>query len=85
MTVSDAAAVSFLGVGAVLRNVQVVCPSYLPWRAEAALAHDALGDSGQARRQAEEELELARTFGTARAVGVAASGRVGSSSPGWIP
>jgi DNA-binding CsgD family transcriptional regulator len=61
----------FLAVGVVLTHAQVTCPSYLPWRSEAALAQRALGQSEPARRLADEELELARAFGTPRALGVA--------------
>jgi DNA-binding CsgD family transcriptional regulator len=61
----------FLAVGAYLTRAQISCPSYLPWRSEAALAYLALGDTAQARRLAEEELALARAFGTPRALGVA--------------
>jgi DNA-binding CsgD family transcriptional regulator len=49
----------------------VTCPSYLPWRSEAALAHLALGERESAERLAEEELELARAFAAPRALGVA--------------
>src|SRR4051794_23343350 len=49
----------------------VTCPSYLPWRSQAALAHLALGDHESAGRLAEEELELARAFGAPRALGMA--------------
>jgi DNA-binding CsgD family transcriptional regulator len=61
----------FLAVGVVLARARVTCPSYLPWRSEAALAQLALGDPEGARRLADEELELARAFGTPRALGVA--------------
>jgi len=61
----------FLAVGVVLTRALVTCPSYLPWRSEAALAHLALGDRESAGRLAEEELELARVFGAPRALGVA--------------
>jgi DNA-binding CsgD family transcriptional regulator len=61
----------FLAVGAVLTRALVTCPSYLPWRSEAALAHLALGDHESAGRLAKEELELARAFGAPRALGVA--------------
>jgi DNA-binding CsgD family transcriptional regulator len=61
----------FLAVGALLTRALVTCPSYLPWRSEAALAQLALGDHESASRYAEEELELARTFGAPRALGVA--------------
>jgi tetratricopeptide (TPR) repeat protein len=46
-------------------------PSYLSWRSDAALAALAFGESDTARRLSDEELELARTFGAQRALGVA--------------
>jgi len=61
----------FLGLGVDLTRAIVRCPSYLPWRSEAALAQLALGDRESAERHAEEELELARAFGAPRALGVA--------------
>ena len=61
----------FLGLGVDLTRVTVTCPSYLPWRSEAALAQLALGERDSAERLAEEELELARAFGAPRALGVA--------------
>jgi ATP/maltotriose-dependent transcriptional regulator MalT len=61
----------FLGIGACLTRAMVTCPSYTPWRSEAALAHLALGDRESARYLAAEELELARAFGAPRALGVA--------------
>ena len=61
----------FLAVGAPLARALITCPSYLPWRSEAALAQRALGDHETAGRLAEEELELARAFGAPRALGVA--------------
>ena len=61
----------FLAVGTRLTRGMVTCPSFLPWRSEAALAHRALGDGEAARRLAEEELELARAFGAPRALGIA--------------
>jgi DNA-binding CsgD family transcriptional regulator len=51
--------------------VPVICPSYVPWRSEAALAQLALGDSEQASRLAEEELGFGQAFGTPRVLGVA--------------
>jgi DNA-binding CsgD family transcriptional regulator len=76
----------FIAVGALLTRVQVTCPSYLPWRSEAALALLALGDSGEARRLAEEELELARAFGAPRALGTAkrAAGVVAGGERGEV-
>jgi DNA-binding CsgD family transcriptional regulator/tetratricopeptide (TPR) repeat protein len=61
----------FLAVGTLLTRATVTCPSYLPWRSEAALAQLALGDHESAERLATEELELARTFGAPRALGLA--------------
>jgi DNA-binding CsgD family transcriptional regulator len=61
----------FLSVGEQLTRAGVTSPSYLSWRSDAALAQLALGDREQAGRLAEEELELARTFGAPRALGVA--------------
>jgi ATP/maltotriose-dependent transcriptional regulator MalT len=48
-------------------------PAWMPWRSVAALAHLELGDRGEARRLAAEELELARTWGAPRALGAALS------------
>ena len=44
--------------------------SAVPWRVDAALVHAAVGDSGEARRLAGEQLELARAFGCPRALGM---------------
>ena len=63
----------FLAVGALATRTFVTCPSYLPWRSEAALAHLALGETDAAKRLAQEELALARAFGASRALGVAQS------------
>jgi DNA-binding CsgD family transcriptional regulator len=46
-------------------------PCYLSWRSEAALAALACGELDTARRLSDEELDLARTFGAPRALGVA--------------
>jgi DNA-binding CsgD family transcriptional regulator len=43
-------------------------PAARPWRSDAARAFAALGQRDQARRLAQEELELARTFGTPHAI-----------------
>jgi DNA-binding CsgD family transcriptional regulator len=53
-------------------------PAALPWRAHAALALAALGDTEDAREMADAELARARRLGTPRALGVAlrASGLV---------
>ena len=44
--------------------------SAVPWRVDAALVHAAVGDSGEARRLAGEQLELARAFGRPRTLGI---------------
>jgi DNA-binding CsgD family transcriptional regulator len=46
-------------------------PSFVSWRADAALAHRALGELGEARALAEEELAAARDWGTPGAIGAA--------------
>jgi DNA-binding CsgD family transcriptional regulator len=60
-----------LAVGTLLTRATITCPGYLPWRSDAALAHLALGDRDSAERLAQEELELAESFGAPRALGVA--------------
>ena len=76
----------FLGVGTGLTRALVTCPSYLPWRSEAARAHLALGEREPARRLAAEELELAQAFGAPRALGVAkrAAGLVAGGERGEL-
>ncbi|HUJ35697.1 MAG TPA: AAA family ATPase [Solirubrobacteraceae bacterium] len=49
--------------------------SAVPWRAEASLIHAALGDPGEARRLAGEQLELARAFGRPRTLGISLRAR----------
>jgi len=56
---------------AILERSRTVAPGALPWRSQTALAYLALGDHEAATRFAEEELDLARAFGTPRALGVA--------------
>jgi DNA-binding CsgD family transcriptional regulator len=64
----------FLAVGRLLRAALAVCPGYLPWRSEAALAFVLLGEQEQAASLAAEEVELARVFGAPGALGVALRG-----------
>ncbi|MGW7023384.1 LuxR C-terminal-related transcriptional regulator [Streptomyces decoyicus] len=45
-------------------------PAILPWRSLAALAHRALGRSGQAARLAHQELEQAQAWGAPRTLGI---------------
>lgn len=60
-----------LTTGERLLAVQIPSPDYLPWRSIAARAAARLGDAEQARSLAEEEVELARTIGSAQASGTA--------------
>src|SRR5262249_53728257 len=46
-------------------------PAFVPWRTQSALAVLQLGDQGEARRLAGEEVDLARTWGAPRALGAA--------------
>lgn len=46
-------------------------PAAVDWRSQAAVAHAALHQRGAALALAREELELARRFGAARAIGIA--------------
>jgi DNA-binding CsgD family transcriptional regulator/tetratricopeptide (TPR) repeat protein len=68
---TDEGLADLLGVGTLLTRAHVTCPSFLPWRSEAARAHLTLGDVDAARRLADVELELARAFTAARTLGVA--------------
>ena len=65
------AAADFLAAGELAVRGGAISPCYLAWRSSAALAKLALGDVEAARRLSGEELELARAFGTRRALGVA--------------
>jgi DNA-binding CsgD family transcriptional regulator len=67
----DDALTDFQGVGRLATGAYVTCPGYLAWRSEAALAHLSLAEHESAKRLADEELELARTFGAPRALGIA--------------
>jgi DNA-binding CsgD family transcriptional regulator len=67
----DEAVDDFRAAGEVANRTMAVSPCYLPWRSDAALAELALGHPDAARRLGEEELELARSFGAPRALGVA--------------
>ena len=66
------------------KRLGVATVSAAPWGAEAALVHAALGDTGQARRLAGEQLELARAFGRPRTLGISlrACGLVESGETG---
>jgi DNA-binding CsgD family transcriptional regulator len=60
-----------LAAGEHLESFGIRNPSYSAWRSDAALALLGLGDRREARRLVEEEVELARRWGTARPLGVA--------------
>jgi DNA-binding CsgD family transcriptional regulator len=60
-----------LAAGAGLERMRAGGPAVCGWRSEAALAHAALGEQDEARRLAAAELELARSFGARRTLGVA--------------
>ena len=59
-------------------------PAWLPWRSDAALALQQLGDHDRAAELSEEELGRARRFGARRPLGVAlrARGLIEGGSPG---
>jgi DNA-binding CsgD family transcriptional regulator len=61
----------FLDVGLRCARLGLSGFSGVPWRAEAALIHSALGNTAEASRLADEQLELARAFGRPRAIGIA--------------
>jgi ATP/maltotriose-dependent transcriptional regulator MalT len=52
-------------------QLEVRNPIFLPWRADAALAHRALGEPGAARALAQDELAAARDWGTPGTIGSA--------------
>jgi DNA-binding CsgD family transcriptional regulator len=60
-----------LAVGERLRAWETVNPAVIAWRSSAALAYAALGDREAARTLSGDELELARSFGAPRALGIA--------------
>jgi DNA-binding CsgD family transcriptional regulator len=61
----------FRAAGEIVTGGLSPSPCYLSWRSEAALAALALGELDRARGLSDEELELARTFGAPRTLGVA--------------
>ena len=67
----EEALADLLRAGEVATATELVSPSCLPWRSQAAQAQLALGDLEAANALAAEELELARAFGAPRALGVA--------------
>ncbi len=61
----------FQAAGQIATGGLALSPCYLSWRSEAALAALACGEHDTARRLSDEELELARSFGAPRTLGVA--------------
>jgi DNA-binding CsgD family transcriptional regulator len=61
----------FQQAGSIATGCQAVSPSVMPWRSDSALTWLALGDAKTAQRHAEEEVELARSFGAPRTLGIA--------------
>lgn len=61
-----AAATAFLAIGEFERELGWTGPAQYPWRSQAALALDQLGERDQARGFVGEELSLARDYGAAR-------------------
>jgi DNA-binding CsgD family transcriptional regulator len=66
-----AALTDLLEVGRRQRVMREPNPAAVDWRSQAALAHASLGQPDAALTLAQEELELARRFGAARAIGIA--------------
>ncbi|MFJ3955827.1 AAA family ATPase [Streptomyces libani] len=73
-----------LETGRRLRSRQVTNPAVIPWRSLAGLGYAAMGMKSAACELIEEELALARQWGSTRAIGIAlrASGRAAKGSTG---
>jgi tetratricopeptide (TPR) repeat protein len=65
----------FLECGQRCASLGRVKLSAVPWRAEAGVVHAALGNLGDARRLAQEQLSLARAFGRSSDIGCLAASR----------
>lgn len=59
----------FLACGELAYGTELANPALVPWRSHAGLALAAMGDSSEAERLAEKELQLANTFGAPGPVG----------------
>jgi DNA-binding CsgD family transcriptional regulator len=81
---ADVAWSELRSAGDIANDLRIVNPAVIPWRSEAALAAAWAGEPDEARRLANEEVELARRFGAARPLGIAlrASGLVESGKAG---
>ena len=66
-----AAVGDLLAAGELAERWGIPNPAILPWRSSAALSLRALGDSPAATRLCAEEIEFARRWGAARALGIA--------------
>jgi len=79
-----AAVEDLLEAGSLAERWGIRNPAIVPWRSDAALSLSARGDRQRARQLCAEEVGLARTWGAARAVGIAlrAAGVVEGGSRG---
>jgi tetratricopeptide (TPR) repeat protein len=66
-----AAVADLLEAGELAQQWEIPNPAIMPWRSDAALSLAALGDKQRASRLCTEEVELARRWGAARALGIA--------------
>ncbi|TWP49144.1 AAA family ATPase [Lentzea tibetensis] len=71
---AEGALEDLLECGRRLEQHGVTNPAVLPWRHHAVRAHIALGNRDEAARLAHEDLDLAKQWGTPRAVGTALMG-----------
>lgn len=73
-------------IGAEIEAHHFLCPGAVPWRSQLAIVRHMLGDSGEARRLAAEDIAGARAFGAPRALGLAliAAGTVEERDPATI-
>jgi DNA-binding CsgD family transcriptional regulator/tetratricopeptide (TPR) repeat protein len=67
----EPALAQLLALGELAPAYGVGNPSFTPWRSDAALILQQLGDTTGAQRLAGEEVEIARAFGAPRALGIA--------------
>ena len=66
----EQALTDFRAAGDIARSLRIENPAFSPWRSDAALALHRLGRSDEARRLANEELDLSRRWGASRTIGV---------------
>ena len=67
---AERALADFSEVGTLAESVDFLNPAFVPWRAQAAVALQRLGRTEEARALAREELELSRSWGAPRTVGI---------------